>query len=163
MKTLQTLYFAFIYPYLLYNAIIWGSASVTVLKPLIVLQKRSIRLIHNLRYRDSTNSIFKEFKYLRVDELHTYMICLFMYKFTKKQLPSIFDKYFISNSSIHYHSTRQSEHFHVPLFKTKLGNNSIKKKGVFIWQEIHIIYLQVDSYYVFKKCMIWWIMSKRKD
>ena len=161
LKTLQTLYYAFVYPYLLYNAIIWGTATKTVLGPLILLQKRAIRLVHNLKYRDSTTNVFKEFKYLKVDELHTYMTSLFMYKFVKKQLPVIFDGYFISNPMIHYYSTRQADHFHVPIFKTTLGNTSIKKKGVFIWHEVHTIYLQVDTYYVFKQCMIWWIISKR--
>ena len=45
MPSLRTLYFVFIYPYLQYETIVWGSTYKTTLNRLVVLQKRIIRVI----------------------------------------------------------------------------------------------------------------------
>ena len=44
-KVMKTLYYSFVYPHLLYANEVWGSADITHLNSLIILQKRVMRLI----------------------------------------------------------------------------------------------------------------------
>ena len=62
-----------------------------------------------------------------------------MYSFSIGKLPNIFDNYFTRNSVIHSHATRNSEFYHVPIYRSGLGNNSIKKVGVSLWEDISYI------------------------
>ena len=160
LSTLKTLYSSFIYPYLLYNAIIWGNAAKSTLKPLLTLQKRAIRLVHNLKRLDSTKETFKNNKYLYVDELYTYMVCIFMYQYTQKKLPPLFDDYFKKNSLTHSHETRQANFYHVPIFKSTIGTKSIRKTGINIWEDVHT-YALYDSIEIFKYCVVSWLADRR--
>ena len=56
--SLRNMYFTFIYPYLIYCVEIWGNTNETHLKPLIQIQKRSIRTITFSHYQDHTGPLF---------------------------------------------------------------------------------------------------------
>ena len=56
---LVNLYYSFMYPYLSYCVIIWGSACASHLLPLIKIQKVAIRCICNLPPRTSSIYLFK--------------------------------------------------------------------------------------------------------
>ena len=43
-KILTNVYYAIIYPFLLYGIVIWGAASKNLLNPILVLQKKIVRL-----------------------------------------------------------------------------------------------------------------------
>ena len=45
LKIMRTLYYSLVYPYLLYAIEVWGSADITHLNRLLILQKRLVRLI----------------------------------------------------------------------------------------------------------------------
>lgn len=55
---LHELHFSFVKPYMTYCAEIWGNADKPNQDPLFKLQKRSIRIINGIGYRDSTNQLF---------------------------------------------------------------------------------------------------------
>ena len=50
--TLQKVYHGLMHPYLTYGISIWGQANKTILNPLLILQKRVIRLLNYANYRD---------------------------------------------------------------------------------------------------------------
>ena len=56
---------------------------------------------------------------------------MYMFKFEKQMLPSIFDDFFIRNIYIHQYSTRQSKKLHVPYVKLVAYKKTIKYTGVF--------------------------------
>ena len=41
-KTLISVYYAIIYPFLLYGIVLWGNVSTTLIKPLYILQKKIV-------------------------------------------------------------------------------------------------------------------------
>ena len=98
--------------------------------PLVKIQKRAVRLITGARKFDHTAPIFKEFKLLKINEIYVYSLQLILYKYHHKLLPNIFDDFFVSNSAIHHHNTRQAQLFHVPILKSKQAHSSIRKTGV---------------------------------
>ena len=62
--TLTQLYYSFLYPYLTYCNVIWGKATENALGPIFKTPKRAIRIIENIRYRDSTKEAFHKLKIL---------------------------------------------------------------------------------------------------
>ena len=76
-----------------------------------------------------------------------------MYKFHKGLLPDIFDEIFTPNKYIHTHFTRQSELLHVPINKSILVNQSLRYKGVEIWNKIKPVLPEESTYTKFKSVL----------
>ena len=93
---LLTIYYSFIYPYFLYCIPIWGSTYKTHLNPLIVLQKRAVRLINNSTFLEHTNALFRSSKLLKLEYIYTFTIALYMYKNIQ----------FFDFNRLHFHNTR---------------------------------------------------------
>ena len=64
------LYNALVYPYLNYGIVTWGNACDTHLNPLLIAQKRAIRIVGNVGYRDHTHDIFVNLNMLKLKEIH---------------------------------------------------------------------------------------------
>ena len=123
-KTLLDLYHSLIYTYLIYYNIVWGTAYKTHLNPLIVLQNRVIRAIGQNSFRyPSTSLLYMDLKIVRFLHLNKYLTDVFIFKWKNALLPSIFDDYFVYNSSVHSYATRMCNALHVPMVKSNLGKN----------------------------------------
>ena len=57
-KTLKVLYLSLIQPYLQYCVLLWGSAFKNALNPLVVIQKRALRVINFASYAEHTDVLF---------------------------------------------------------------------------------------------------------
>ena len=68
-KSLLMLYYALVYPYLNFGLEVWGNTYKTNLRPLIILQKRAIRIVHNTKYLDPTNPLFVKSSALKLPDL----------------------------------------------------------------------------------------------
>jgi hypothetical protein len=132
---LRQLYYSFLYPYLTYCLIIWGSAAASSTLPIFRLQKRAIRLIKGLRRRDSTLPTCHKLQILRLPELYKYMILIWMYNYKNNILPPTFKYFYQENSSIHSYPTRQAHQLRLPQTRTNLAQTFIRSKGVQIWNE----------------------------
>ena len=61
---------------------------------------------------------------------------MFMFKCHINQAPAVCQDLFISNTSIHSYETRTRHHLHVPKAKLLVFNNSVRVKGVAIWNKM---------------------------
>jgi hypothetical protein len=132
-KTLTQLYFSFLYPYLTYCNIIWGNAPDYILWPIFRAQKRAIRIINNIGYRNSTRNAFKELRILRLPDIYTFVVIIFVYKYKNDLLPPPFNGFYITHNQIHRYQTRNANQLRLPLTKTKMATSFIKRTGVNIW------------------------------
>ena len=57
-KALRLIYYSLVYPIITYCHVVWGAATQTALKPVIIAQKKIIRAIMGLRKFDHTNKSF---------------------------------------------------------------------------------------------------------
>ena len=85
-KFLIDVYYSLIYSHLCFCVTIWGSASKTRLMALIKLQKRAVRIITNIRYRDHTNPLFLNCKLLKIAEIYKLELSKLMFKVRKNIL-----------------------------------------------------------------------------
>ena len=86
-KSLQTLYNSLLLPYLTYCVEIWGNTYKTIIHPIIILQKKAIRLVNQTDYYASTNPLFYTNRTLKIEDLAKLNIGAIMYKAHNRSLP----------------------------------------------------------------------------
>ena len=73
-KSLINLYYSYIYPYLIYCIEIWGISPQTHLNPLLLMQKKIIRIMTFTSYHAHTAPIFRDLEILTIDKLIVHRI-----------------------------------------------------------------------------------------
>ena len=94
-NTLINLYYTFIYSFLTYGLIVWGNTYQSILNPLLILQKRALRIITFSSFQEHSTPLFKYTKILKLCDLIHLHIAIFMYKFHANLLPSMRPHMFI--------------------------------------------------------------------
>ena len=79
ISALISVYYSLIYPYLNYCILLWGGTCQTHLRPLILLQKRCVRLITKSSYLAHTDPIFRKYNLLKVMDLYKYRLGIYAY------------------------------------------------------------------------------------
>ena len=93
-NTLLTLYYSFIFPYLLYCIEIWGSTNITLFQSVFKLQKRAVRIIVSANFKAHTDPIFQHLEILPLKKINHFSLILLMFKYTHNLLPDICEKLF---------------------------------------------------------------------
>ena len=92
-ESLISLYYSFIYPYMIYYNPVWGLACKTHLDCLIKLQKRVIRIIAGVHPRSDTEPLFPKLNLLKCEDINSYLIGRLMFRIRNNEMP-IFSKFF---------------------------------------------------------------------
>ena len=135
-SSLLTLYSSLILPYLNYGILAWGNTHKFLLDRLLLLQKKSLRIICNTNARSHTNQLFLHNKILKIEDLYSFQLGQFMYNYNNNTLPSVFNRMFPKNQSFHSYPTRQSNEFHLPLLRTLLAKNTFIYTGPQFWNSL---------------------------
>ena len=148
-KILFMLYNSLILPYILYCNIIWANSK-TNTQPLLLLQKKAIRICSDAGYRDHSDPLFARFKSLKINDIHFLQIALFMFRYNTDLLPMSFNNMFRTNQNVHSYSTRRATdiHLHNPL--TALAHKSIRHSGPDVWNSLPVEIRNRHSFYSFK-------------
>ena len=120
---MKSLYFSFVYSYLVYCNCVWGGTFPTHLAGLNVLHKRVIRLISNSAYLAHTNNIFYRLNLLKLPEIHELRIIMYVY--LNFDTFSTFDT-----------STRGSGNLRPEFQRLRLCQNSIRYFGPKCWNNL---------------------------
>jgi hypothetical protein len=96
-KAKKSLYYATIHSHLIFGIHIWSCTADSNLKPLVVKQKMSVRILHNASYNAHTEPFFKSSGILPLHQLSEFFKLQFIQKFTQGFLPSSFNDTWISN------------------------------------------------------------------
>ena len=151
LHILVNLYNTMILPHITYCIIVWGKCAKYLLQRIHILQKRAIRIVTNSHFLQSTDVLFKKLSILKINDLYTFYVACFMYKYSKDLLPPIFDNYFILNRCVNNYETRNSNNLYVPFYHYKLSRSTIRFVGPKIWNYIDIFLKQSPSLSSFKK------------
>ena len=137
-NTLVSLYYALIYPFFTYSLIAWGNTYESNVRPLFILQKRAIHIITFSSFTEHTSPIFKSLKIVKFFDIVKLITSVFMYKFHRKLLPSIFSNFFTPVRSAHNYNTRlaSKSSFVLPSARTNYRIFSLKFQGPKTWNSI---------------------------
>ena len=111
---LKTPYLTLVYPYIIYCNVIQGSANFTTLRPLILLQKKCLRIICKSKYLDYTNPLFIETKLLKINQLYKMNCVQFIYKCFNSNIFNDFKSRLTMHNAIHNYNTRGNTHLRLP-------------------------------------------------
>ena len=120
-----------------YGIIIWGGTYKYLLSPIMIQQKKAIRIISNKPYNYPTENLFRSLKILTFENLYKLNLCKFIYKIKKELVPEVLKNVFVMNYDIHKYNTRNSDCPH--LFGNRNSfNDSFFVKSAKLWLKIPI-------------------------
>ena len=135
LQVLRNLYFSLIYPYLNYCILAWGSANISVLEPLFILQKKLVRILCNSDFYEHTSPLFKYQKILKIYELYIYNTQLFMYKcLVLNRYPDM--RYSILHSQPNHDYNTRTTDFRLPFCRTSRCKQSLLYQGIKNWNSL---------------------------
>ena len=139
-STMKSLYYSLIYPYLNYCNLIWGGTFSTHLNPLIILQKKAIRIINNTSYLHHTNNLFFNCSILKLNDIHRFNLVKYMYKLNDH---STFTR-------SHDYLTRSRNLLNPNFHRLTVTQNSVSFKGPLEWNKLPIFVKESQSFEIFK-------------
>lgn len=114
-KALLTLYRSLVHTHLLYCIQVWSCCNPSSLKPLILLQKKAIRIVTNSKYNAHTAPLFQATGILPLQELCDFTKLQFFYDFINNKLPTSFQgQWSRNNERIIGPSLRNALEFNIP-------------------------------------------------
>ena len=135
-KVLLQLYHSFVFPYLIYYAEVWGTASDIHLQSLIKLQKKIVRIIKFSPYNSPTKIIFQQLNILPLKKLVFQRLALQMYKYEFSIIPLALRNLFEKNSSVHTYYTRHRNKLRPALAKHAYRDNDFRFISVHVWNYV---------------------------
>ena len=132
------IYYSIVFPFLIYGVLIWGNTYKSNIYPLVILQKKAIRIITFSHFQSHTSPLFKKFNLLKLPDIVYLYTAVFMHQFHKGNLPEKFNNYFTLVSNQHSYNTRLASKatFILPLVRTNYGLFNIRFCGPKVWNSI---------------------------
>ena len=137
-RSLKNLYYSYIYPYLIYCIEIWGISPQTHLNPLLLMQKKIVRIMTFSSYYAHTAPIFRDLEILTIDQLIVHRIGTVMYKFNYGLLPDVLNTMYRKNCEIHSYNTRSKN-----MFRISSGTQTFSNISARIWNSL-MVNLDID-------------------
>ena len=137
-RSLKNLYYSYIYPYLIYCIEIWGISPQTHLNPLLLMQKKIVRIMTFSYYYAHTAPIFRDLEILTIDQLIVHRIGTVMYKFNYGLLPDVLNTMYRKNCEIHSYNTRSKN-----MFRISSGTQTFSNISARIWNSL-MVNLDID-------------------
>ena len=135
-ESFTTIYNSLIYPYLTYCNIVWGNAYKTSLHPLLILQKKILRIATSSSLYTHSTPLFEKLGILNIYDINRFQLAFFTAQYINHNLPVTFDGFLNFRSQIHNYQTRQCGNLHIPLLRTSLAQMSVKFKCVTVWNDL---------------------------
>ena len=141
-KILLTLYYSLVYPFILYGILTWGGSADVHLHPLILIQKKIIRIVTRANYLDHTSPLFYRTKILKLSDVYKLQLGVFMYNKSINNTLQYPD---------HTHDTR-GRHCVVPSFQRLTQcQRSVSYCGPKLWNTIPMNVRNSANTGIFKK------------
>ena len=144
-KIVTNVYYAIIYPFLLYGIVVWGNAGKTLLTPLHVMQKKFVRMA---TCNDSTPTsgplshtppLFFKLKILNIFDIYKLQLAKLVHESINIIGPAHRLIKFNLASDVHCHETRFAKHgnFHVSSVRTtRFGLKGLQIEGAKLWENL---------------------------
>ena len=145
-KILCDIYYAIIYPFLLYGIMIWGNTSLTLLNPIHMLQKKFVRMA---TYKDGypllpgplshTPPLFHKLGFLNIFDIFKLQLGKLVFESTNGIGPSNNVLKFIRISETHCHNTRYADQGNLYINSvrtTRFGLKGLQFEGAKLWTAI---------------------------
>ena len=150
---LKGLYFATVYPHILYGVEIYANTHKSDLSDLIILNNKLLRIIQKKDLKANVAELYNEYSTLPIDLLHKFKVLKLVHLFTysRECLPVAFRNYFTLNSSENQHNTGNSSNFHLGANQTSFGMRSITYFGLVLRNSLPLSIKNQSNLHIFEK------------
>ena len=134
-------YHSLLLPYMSFNVIVWGSTFKTYLEPLVLQQKRIVRIIADAHYLEHTNPLFFKFKLLKFYDIYKFFVSIYMFNKIKSGA-------YMVKHSVNTRSRGMAQ----PVFqRLTTTQHSIDFCGPKVWNELPLHIRNIEKLHTFKK------------
>ena len=147
---LKILYNSLILPFISYGIEVWYATSDTLTSKISILQKKSIRAIHDLDYIAHTNDYFKNDNILKLQDLYKLQICSCLYKYNNLTNNEFHDR-LIPHTNNHNHHTRNRNNLVLPQYTKATTQSSFLYQSINEWNNVPTPIQNSQSIYSFKR------------
>ena len=106
-KAKLKIYHSLVHSHLLYCSQVWlQKLSSSDIQKLVVLQKKSLRALFNVKYNSHTGSLFELSRIVKVEDIAKKENLMMMYKFKEKMLPNAIENMILQATKRHERQTR---------------------------------------------------------
>ena len=159
-KTLLSLYYTLVYPYISYCSTVWTSTYPTNLNRIYLLQKRAVRAITKSDYLAHSAPLFSRLNVLDIYQVNSFHVGKFMYNYQNRLLPSIFLDLFQTSSQIHNYNTRSATSIRPYKFRTNIKQFTVLFQGPKIWNALPSTLTSSTSLFFFSKKLKSFLLKK---
>lgn len=144
IEIMKIMYYAHIFPHLIYCNPIWSTTYPCHLQNLNILHKKIIRIMSNSDFLQHTPPLFKDMNILQLTDLSNFSIASYMFKQIASNSTSTL-------TQTHNHSTRNKHSLQIPHHSLTLFQHSLMFKGPKIWNSIPTYVKESVSLNTFKR------------
>lgn len=152
LNVLRKLYFAFVYPHLLYGVEVYANTCKSYLLKLQTLNNKILRILLNKNFDSPSKQLYVIMESLPIPQLHDMQMLCLTYKgmYCKELIPSLFHQYFTRTDCIHSHLTRNNSILFRNPVRTNIGARCMKFHCSRLWNSLPTSLRQLSSLSVFK-------------
>ncbi len=152
-SVLRNLYFALVYPHIMYGIELYANTYQTYLDQLIKTNNKILRILLRRKLDTPVVQLYKSYNTLPIPLLFRYNINILVHKvlFGPEGLPAVYRDYFCVNNDIHEHNTRHCRDLHRSVVNSAHGFRSVREIGPRIWNNTPGIIQKCRSALLFKK------------
>ena len=151
INSLKILYQSLVKPYITYCIEIWGHTYKTITKPILLLQKKAIRIINKADYKQPTNQLFINTYELKFKELVDFKTAQLMFKINNNMLPDCVQKMFKKRQS--YYNFRGVCMFTKTKIRTNIKQRCTTVTAVNVWNNLENDLKMCRTICTFKKTL----------
>ena len=152
-KSLTSIYYSLIYPYLIYGCLLWGNNYDNPLPQLIRLQNKAVRIINDVPLRDHITPHYVNLGLLKFRDIVKMYTCLFMYEYVCENKPCNFSIPLVLEQ--HNYSTRSASNqkLHLPHSRINIRKFCPTVIGKYYWNDLPLFIRDKSSKVLFKKAL----------
>ena len=147
-NTLKSIYHAILESHLNYSLTVWAQNANSI-KRLLVLQKKSLRIMHFLKRNAHTSNLFKNLNILKLPDKVSLENCILICKYFNQFLPKSFENWLTLATASHTYSTRWSNKgcLKIPPHKTKIyERHSVNISSIYTWNYLQKLHINILFY-----------------
>ena len=135
LACLKNLYFAFIYPHILFGVEVYANTYKSYLHKLSKLNNKLLRILLNKKLETPVPDLYRMLNVLPISDLHELQLLSLVHKclFHQETLPEIFHDYFTGKHNIHNYNKRRLANLFVIRTNCNIGQRSSIVKGIALW------------------------------
>ena len=149
-KALRLLYFAHVHSHLNYSSIVLSCCTKAALNPLLVIQKKAIRIINKKNYRHPSAALFADSEILPLKNLIDFNLLRFIYDYKNDKLPSSFADNWERNNQREGYNLRNGNEFYLPRIRFNYLENHPLFAMPRIWNNLKVDFKFTMSRKTFK-------------